>query len=309
MRPLTAVDACDLCGSHRSQPELTVGTWHLLRCAECGLVFTSPRYTLEAIKALYENDYYRTAADYFRAQLGPPAADDFELASAARRMLGKNAMRSLDIGCGTGRLVEAFRRSGFEALGIEPNKMAVEAGRQWQRNLVSGELSEIAAGSHDCLTALHVLEHTYSPREFLAHCCRILRRDGLLVVEVPNYGSRAARRLKERWEPLYPDTHLYQFTAETLGRYLAQAGFRAISTRRLGGAIVPAAAAENAGRCCAPEAAAVSNAKLRKMGLREWLWANRAAIFRIPYARQLARHLFWEVLGRGEFIRIYAKKA
>src|SRR6476646_2266712 len=211
LRSMTSVDACDLCGGLQFTPDLNVGSWQLMRCRECGLVFTSPRYTADTIAKLYSEEYYQNATGYYYSQLSEPSADDLKLASATARRLAHKGRRSLDIGCGTGRLVEAFKRTGFQAFGTEPNEMAVEAARKFGRNVVVKDLSEVPAGSQDCITAMHVLEHTYSPKEFLAHCYRILTCGGLLMVEVPNYASRASRELKEHWQPLYPDKHLYQF--------------------------------------------------------------------------------------------------
>src|SRR5262249_55964855 len=101
--------------------------------------------------------------------------------------------------------------------------------------IVAKNLADMATNSQDCITASHVLEHTYSPKEFLAHCYRILDEYGHLMLEVPNYASRAARQLKEHWQPLYPDTHLYQFTPTTLARYLKDTGFEILSMQRVGG--------------------------------------------------------------------------
>jgi hypothetical protein len=49
-------------------------------------------------------------------------------------------------------------------------------------------------------------------------------------------------------------------------------------------------------------------AHIDKMRFREWVWESRRLIFRIPFAREVIRYLFWQVLGQGEFIRIFAFK-
>ena len=310
MRLMTAVNTCDLCGGNQFAPELKVGSWHLMRCSDCGLVFTSPRYTADTINKIYSEEYYQNAADYYRSQLSQPSADDLSLTSAANRALDHKDGRSLDVGCGTGRLVEAFQRAGFQALGIEPNKMAAEAGQQFKRNVMATDLSEMPASSRDCITAMHVLEHTYSPRDFLRHCHRILGDGGLLIVEVPNYASRAARRLKEHWEPLYPDTHLYQFTPDTLTRYLSHNGFKTLTIQKVGGAGCLQHAVRQTvnghGGLEGPDAGTVAH--IDKMRFREWIWESRRLIFRIPFAREVIRYLFWQVLGQGEFVRIFAFK-
>jgi 2-polyprenyl-3-methyl-5-hydroxy-6-metoxy-1,4-benzoquinol methylase/glycosyltransferase involved in cell wall biosynthesis len=299
------VTRCDLCGGSRFAPELQVGTWHLVRCVDCGLVCTSPRYSPETIAELYKTDYYRMADAYYATQIGPPSGDDLGFARAVAKIVGRAGKRSLDMGCGAGRLVEAFHLAGLNASGIEPNEMAVAAGQGRGRDIDTTKLSEVPDGSFDCVTAMHVLEHTHSPKEFLAHCRRILANRGLLIVEVPNYGSRAARRLRQHWRPLYPDTHLYQFTPQTLTEYFRLSGLRVRALQRLGGA----GFLHNAASSIRDDS---SGAQLGRASFKEKLgdriWGMRHALYRVPHARVAARHLFLHVLKQGEFIRMRAEK-
>jgi SAM-dependent methyltransferase len=299
------VARCDLCGGSRFVPELRVATWHLLRCVGCGLVCTSPRYAPETIAELYRRDYYRIADAYFGTQIGPPSGDDLALGKAVARSVGRAGKRSLDVGCGTGRLVEAFHLAGLNASGIDPNEMAVEVGRGRGRDIATTRLSDVADGSFDCVTAMHVLEHTHSPKAFLAHCHRILADRGLLIVEVPDYASRASRRLREHWQPLYPDTHLYQFTPDTLTQSLRLSGLRVRALRRLGGAgflhdAAPPIHDDDDG------AGARRGSLKKRVG--EWIWGMRHALYRLPHARAAARYLLLHLLRQGEFIRVKAEK-
>lgn len=304
MRTLTGVSCCDLCGGFEFIPELQVGAWKLMRCKDCGLVFTSPRYTEDTIAQLYSSEYYQNTPAYYLSQMSPPSADDLNLARAAAKSMRRKG-RSLDVGCGTGRLVEAFRLAGFQASGIEPNEMAAAAGRQFGRKVMTIDLSEVPSHSADCITAMHVLEHAYSPRAFLAQCNRILNEHGIFIIEVPNGASRAARRLRERWEPLYPDTHLYQLTPETLKRYLFNSGFKILSLRKVGGGgFLHSAPASSLSGPAGPTPTTASLAGR----VREWLWWVRLMSYRIPYAREAIRFLYWQALGQGEFVRIHARK-
>jgi 2-polyprenyl-3-methyl-5-hydroxy-6-metoxy-1,4-benzoquinol methylase len=306
MTMLVDVRHCDLCGGNQFALELRVESWQLMRCTNCGLVCTSPRYGREALAKLYSSEYYQNAPAYYQSLLSPPSADELKLARDADRILKCAGRRSLDVGCGTGRLVEAFQRAGFQALGIDPNETVVEAGRSYGRNIAAKNLSDVSTGSQDCITASHVLEHTYSPREFLTHCHRILDDLGQLIIEVPNYACGAARQLKEDWQPLYPDTHLYQFTPTTLARYLNDIGFEVISMQRVGGrgflhAPVPKPVRES--QPIAPRHAPTSVGSVR-----EAIWNSRRLLYRLPFAREIIRYCFWQVLRQGEFIRIRAAK-
>jgi SAM-dependent methyltransferase len=57
------------------------------------------------------------------------------------------------------------------------------AGRAVRGNLVGFPL---AAGSVDVITAFQVIEHLWSPSEFLAECARVLVPGGVLAISTPN---------------------------------------------------------------------------------------------------------------------------
>ena len=49
-------------------------------------------------------------------------------------------MRIMDVGCGHGRNLVYFLRSGFEVAGLDPNPEAIEAVRALARNLAPADL-------------------------------------------------------------------------------------------------------------------------------------------------------------------------
>ena len=292
LREAVEVTRCDLCGSLGFEPELTKGAWLLVRCSECGIVFTSPRYTEDTSSKIYASEYYQGTPTYYASQLAPPEEDDVALARSVRNWLGASGtLRSLDVGSGTGRLVEAFHEEGFMATGIEPNEMAVAAGKKAARQVAAMSIAEVPTRSQECLTGLDVLKHTTSPREFLGHCHRILIERGLLLLEVPNYESGASRRLKEAWGPLYPDTHLFQFSPESLKQYLSSTGFLTLKARRIGGGggLHPTPSRE-VGKACRSEQETRTTRLLGR--LRNWLWDARAIAFRIPRAKEAVRFVY-----------------
>jgi SAM-dependent methyltransferase len=71
----------------------------------------------------------------------------------------------------------------------------------------------------------HVLEHINNPAELLKEIFRILKSDGKVVIEVPNYDSLEARLFREKWSAIDAPRHLYLFTPSTLIKLLEQSGF------------------------------------------------------------------------------------
>jgi hypothetical protein len=59
---LEYVETCDLCGGSHFEPELTVSGWNLVKCKDCKLVFTSPRFKEEYLEKMYGTTYYEKAA-------------------------------------------------------------------------------------------------------------------------------------------------------------------------------------------------------------------------------------------------------
>jgi SAM-dependent methyltransferase len=295
------VNRCELCGSTAFNPELKAGNWMLLRCRFCGLVFTSPRYTIDYVQKIYRDEYYEVEAGFLRLQLKPPSPQEITLACSLRKKCSKGSdqkCRSLDVGCGAGRIVSAFQTADWDALGYDHSLRAVEQGRLRGLQLCVGDISQAPMQHYDLITAFHVLEHMPHPQEFLKVCHDRLRSGGYFLVEVPDYGCRKARAMRDSWPYLNPEMHLYQFTRLTLERFLIQANFQIIGVSRIGGR-----------RFFDPRDNMADSIKEASHPS----WRNRflelgRLIHWIPGARSAARYVLWHLLGFGESIRIFASR-
>ncbi len=309
-RPTVTVNRCDHCGSKQMSTALDASPWTLMRCVSCDFVFTSPRLTDEALSQIYSDEYYENADVYASQQVQPPSDDHLGLARHAGRRLRRRQgdLSSMDVGCGGGRLVEAFSTAGFAASGIEPSEGTVRAAQAAGRNVSTSDIAELPDVAFDCVTAMHVLEHVSSPAEFTSQLFRITRPDGLCIVEVPNFGSKAAREQGAGWYALHPSTHLSHFTPGSLVNCMEKAGFNVRSLHRLGGAGVFAAVSEATAKkptSTSAEGRRKTGITTRTLGL---VWHARSAVTTIPAARRLVRWVNWELLGQGEFVRVVATR-
>jgi 2-polyprenyl-3-methyl-5-hydroxy-6-metoxy-1,4-benzoquinol methylase len=295
------VRVCDLCDNDTFDQEFTAHGFTLLRCSACGLVFTSPRYSEDYLIQMYKDQYYENAPSYLSSQLQQPAEDLYRLAVSIKKMLprtqGAGALRALDVGCGAGNAVAAFRSAGWEAVGIDLNETAIGAGKDVGLNLRAMDIAEIEPRSFDVVTVFHVLEHISSPKTFLSRCASCLVPQGILLLDVPNYGSRNSRRLREHWPNLYPRLHLYQFTAETLKAYLTRLNLEELSMKKV------------SGYGPAEDYTTVPGAHLRpRSRLKKTLQESRHVLYLMPGGKPFLRWLFWQALGYGEFLRVLCRK-
>lgn len=303
------VEHCDHCGCGRLSTALDASPWTLVECDECGFVFTSPRLTDKSLLQIYSAEYYEAADTYAAQQIQPPSEDHLELAQRAMRILRKRTsgrLSSVDVGCGGGRLTEAFTQAGFAASGIEPSDSTVRAAQAAGRNVIVADVADLSDQSYDSVTAMHVLEHVTSPSEFMAHLFRITKPGGLCVIEVPNYASRASRTQGADWYALHPSTHLSHFTPGSLAACMTKAGFSVTSLHRLGGAGVFAdVSSSTASKTKKSNDASTQERKLRTRALAT-VWKLRSTVLSIRRVRNAARWVNWELLGHGEFVRAFA---
>ena len=74
----------------------------------------------------------------------------------------------------------------------------------------------------------HTLEHLESPKDVIKKVNSLLKKDGLILIDVPNFGSLSAQMQKNKWLYLLPEEHRWHFTEEGIERLLSDNGFKVI---------------------------------------------------------------------------------
>jgi SAM-dependent methyltransferase len=214
---------------------VTGDPFEIRRCGDCGLALTWPAPPPGEMGRFYPDAYYGNAGE--KRFVGPVEGLQRALYGSrvglVERALGRGAARVLDVGCGRGFLLDAFRRRGWEVEGTEMSEASSAHAREVLGMRVHlGPLESLAlpAESFDAITLWHVLEHVTTPVSLLSEIRRVLRPGGVLLVSVPNFRSLEARATRAGWFHLDVPRHLVHFTPETLDASLRQAGFEPLSS-------------------------------------------------------------------------------
>jgi ubiquinone/menaquinone biosynthesis C-methylase UbiE len=95
----------------------------------------------------------------------------------------------LDVGCGTGYVVNSLAASGLEAFGVDANALSLEKARQGAGNfsLATDYRLPFEDNFFDVIGSYTVLEHIGDPDFFLKEQVRVLKPGGALVVGCPNF--------------------------------------------------------------------------------------------------------------------------
>ena len=187
----------------------------LVRCERCGAGTTDPWPSEAYLREAY-GDWYRPAGGRFS---GPgDLVLRFSRGALARR-LDRIAPQGpvLDVGAGDGTLLDALRRRGREALGLELVST--------RPDIRAADIADVD-GAFAAIVFWHSLEHLARPSAALDRSAALLRPGGVLVVAVPNLDSLQARLFGERWFALDLPRHLVHLPAGTLLRRLEEIGLQ-----------------------------------------------------------------------------------
>ena len=138
----------------------------------------------------------------------------------------------LELGCSHGSFVALLRQAGYDASGVELSPWVVEFGQQTFGVPISVgpvEAIDIAPGSLDVIALMDVLEHLPEPVATMAHCLALLKPDGLLLIQTPQFkeGTNYTDLMKNQapfLQMLIPDEHIYLFSECSVTRLFQQLG-------------------------------------------------------------------------------------
>ncbi len=237
---------CDLCGLDDVESLLTgkERSWGgeeefgVVRCRNCGLIYTNPRPTQEEISRYYPSQY--SAFAFSQGGLGGLLRRTLlEREVRKMRSLIGEVGRVLEVGCGTGEYLAALQQvGGWSVMGLEPSPYAAQVAKERGLEVVTGTLEEARLDDQafDLVILRHVLEHLPSPSHTLGEVRRLLADGGLCHLTLPDIGSWEAKLMGRFWYDLDLPRHLYHFTKKTLFDLLAKHYFQ---VRRIGHSYTP----------------------------------------------------------------------
>lgn len=135
-----------------------------------------------------------------------------------------NLVDILEVGSGTGRLTDFFKKNSFKVIGCDKSEEAVK---------ISGHVKADATNlpfennSFDCILAISLIEHLSIKeiKKFLNESQRLLRGNGYIFIVTPNFMSPNRFMKGKKWFAFRDPTHLNLFTPFSLNRLLKENSF------------------------------------------------------------------------------------
>jgi len=229
---LESVPLCDFCERSDFRLWFDAGHIKIVRCQHCGLMFLTPRLRKEALRDLYNrHEYYQDVSPASSKLIHVPFYVEMlnRIKTSAK---ASGSLRLLEVGAGGGLLSKCAALMGYDVTAQEISRPGIERLRAWGIKVIDGdfeELTDLGCG-FDAVIALHLIEHMQSVRVFLDKVYRCLNSRGVLILQVPNFGSADFKFNSEIFSKMLSlPYHNFFFTPKTLGRYLKAVKFRITS--------------------------------------------------------------------------------
>jgi len=211
--------------------ESTSKTFTLYSCEACRCLFLHPMPDSREIERFYPADYWWNA----RRSGGLKKLESVYRKLALRdhiafitKAAGNRGVDVLDVGCGSGTLLGLLKHRGFGVTGLDFSAEAAAIAKAENGvDVAVGTLEEahFPAESFDVVTLFHVMEHVTTPRQVLAEVSRVLKPNGVAILQVPNIESWQFKIFGARWYGLDIPRHVIDYSRNSMLKLLADSGF------------------------------------------------------------------------------------
>lgn len=197
------------------------------QCENCGILKTFPSKKNKLFNPVITKvDAYEKRREEFEKLFTP-------LTEAVKNNVKKGGT-VLDVGCSSGILLSLLKRIGYKVYGIEPNKQAFLYAKKTLRDNVSNDtlptFQKKNKKKFDCIIYNHVLEHIENVNDEFSYIKKALKKNGVLVIGVPNTDNMIFKIRGKYWESLLPNEHVWHFSTKYLAQYLQKQKFRIVKT-------------------------------------------------------------------------------
>jgi 2-polyprenyl-3-methyl-5-hydroxy-6-metoxy-1,4-benzoquinol methylase len=138
----------------------------------------------------------------------------------------------LELGCSHGSFVALLKQAGYLASGVEMSPWVVAFGQEtFSVPIYVGPVEhlDIPSASLDVIVLMDVLEHLPNPTATISHCLKLLKPNGILLMQTPEFKEEMnyPHLLEEQspfLEQLKADEHLYLFSQRSITTFLQAVG-------------------------------------------------------------------------------------
>lgn len=205
--------------------------YRLVRCNNCGLIFSSPILPPAKIAKLYKESSYT-----YQGHLPYLAKTYLNIFNKSQKYTQNLSQKVLDIGCSNGFFLQTLKENGINKVyGVEPSKQeAQNAPKEIRKNIKVSLFKKglFPKNTFDVVTCFHTLDHIVEVNRFLKDTNSVLKKNGILIIVVHDTQGLSVKLFKEK-SPIFDIQHIYLFNKNNLNSLLKNYGFETKEVRSL----------------------------------------------------------------------------
>ena len=195
----------------------------IFECLDCKVIFTNIDVSDAYYQKYYPENYYEESPSNSFAILLQKILD-WTIFSRKLKLIKQykpKGNKILEVGCATGLFLNRLPDS-FKKYGIEINPKGYQFIKENYDNITiyNEDISKNALDTgdvrFDVIAIWHVLEHIANPDTFFKNLTKLLAKDGIIIMTIPNGNSLGFKLTKNAWFHLDTPRHLFFFRFEYL---------------------------------------------------------------------------------------------
>ncbi len=213
---------CPLCLEKKNIELLDTNSFSLYFCKNCenGFVFPIPKN----LSAYYPETYWQNLGRFSALREG--LHNSFQ---KLRRHWFKNYLSKgnvLDVGSGEGKFGEMLGQN-FNITNLEYPEAKVKNSNVFKVSFLNWKTTK----RFNAIVFLESLEHVTNPLKYLQKANSLLKKNGLIFIEYPRFGSLESKILGKYWLQRDIPRHLFHFTEKGLRKIADNANLKIISQK------------------------------------------------------------------------------
>lgn len=195
----------------------------IVKCSKCSFIFIPPYFRKQIKYSDYKDEFVlkqiRLGNDWIKIQRHRLRYKSIKKYKPKGKLF--------DLGVGWGHFLYTGKLLGYETEGIEIAKQPFTYAKEDLKiNVQHVDFFELKEKNsyYDIITMWDVLEHIDNCDEMIKKCNRMLKEDGIIVIQVPQIDSYFAKKYKEKWKMIGLD-HVNYFSKKTISNLLEQYNF------------------------------------------------------------------------------------
>lgn len=211
--------------------------FNVYKCSNCRMLslYKKPK-TLDKV---YNSEYFSGGSGGFGYvnydEDKEPMRDSFKKYLELIKNISNKKGKLFDVGAATGFFMSLAMEDGFEVSGVEYSDFAANKGRDKGFDIKTGTLEKlnIQENAYDVVSMLDVIEHMPDPEIDIKIVQKMLKKDGLVIINTPDSGSLYARIMGINWHLVVPPEHIHYFNERGIKELLLRNGLDVLTVTRI----------------------------------------------------------------------------